>query len=534
MRWNSGIVPVFDVGLINASQADSRSWRSYINLFRADISIALLRFYKGTGLMQKFYITTPLYYVNDKPHIGHAFATVTADIMARWHRLNGEKVFFLTGTDEHGEKNQKAADAKGMTPQQYVDGLADIYKGVWKDLNISYDGFVRTSSPAHEEAASRFVELMNKSGDIYKGEYEGWYCIPDETFFTDLQLVDGRCPDCGREVKKVKEESYFFKLSEYQQRLLDHYASHPQFLSPELRADEIKNRVKAGLKDLSITRAAIKWGVPFPLDKSRTVYVWVEALVGYLSGIGWRSKESEALWPADTHLVGKEINWFHAVVWPAMLMSAGLQIPKRIFAHGWWTVDGKKMSKSVGNVVDPVEMVRKYSADTFRYFLVREKPISEDGDFSEKAMITRINGELVADLGNLVSRTLTLTGRFNGPIAGRPELESHLRLDKITERMDRFDPFGALEEIWSFVRASNKYVNEKAPWKLEGAELSNSLYNLLEACRILSILVSPYMPETSEKLNAQLGVSPGTLKDCRFMEWKGNAVRGEHLFRKIE
>ena len=483
--------------------------------------------------MRKFYITTPLYYVNDKPHVGHAFTTVAADVMARWHRLNGEKVFFLTGTDEHGEKNQKAAETNGLTPQQYVDGLANTYKDVWKCLNISYDAFIRTSSPSHEAAAAKFIEMMDKSGDIYKGEYEGWYCVPDETFFTDFQLAGGKCPDCGREVKKVKEESYFFRLSRYQQRLLDHYSDNPEFLSPELRSGEIKNRVKAGLRDLSITRASIKWGVPFPLDRSRTVYVWVEALVGYLSGIGWPNGDSGSIWPADTHLVGKEINWFHSVIWPAMLMSAGLPVPKRVFAHGWWTVDGKKMSKSIGNIVDPVGMVKKYSADPFRYFLIREKPLSEDGDFSDKAMVTRINGELVDDLGNLVSRTVTLASRFNGPISGKPELESYLRLERINGLMARFDPFGALEEIWSFIRSTNKYVNDKAPWRLQGSELANALYNLAEACRIISILISPFMPDTSAKINSQLGVGAGMLEDCRFGEFRGRITKGEHLFRKV-
>jgi methionyl-tRNA synthetase len=484
--------------------------------------------------MGKFYITTPIYYVNDKPHLGHGFTTVAADVMARWHRLKGDEVFFLTGTDEHGEKNQKAAEARGLSPQEYVDDLSGIWKETWKKLEISYDGFVRTSGKSHGEAAIAFIGLMEKSGDIYKGNYEGWYCVSDETFLTDLQLVGGKCPHCGRDVKRVKEESYFFRLSKYQEMLLEHYAAHPDFLSPLFRSDEIKNRVKAGLRDLSITRSTLSWGVPFPSDSKHTVYVWVEALVSYLSGIGWPGKQAERFWPADVHLVGKEINWFHAVIWPAMLFSAGMAPPRRIFAHGWWTIDGKKMSKSVGNVVDPVAIAEKYSVDAFRYFVIREKPLGEDGDFSEKALVARINGELVADLGNLVSRVVTLAERFDGKISGKPELESMLNLGKIDSLIEKQDLSNALEEIWSFVRSANKYVNEKAPWKLDGEELSNALYNLAESCRIISILIYPFMPSTARKINEQLGTVPGTLDECRFGEFKGRIRKGEHLFRKVE
>ena len=489
--------------------------------------------------MAKFYITTPIYYVNDKPHIGHAFTTVAADILARWHRLSGDEVFFLTGTDEHGEKNQKAADAKGKTPQAFVDELAVVYKEVWKRLGISYDAFQRTSSAMHEAAVVEFVRRMEQSGDVYKGEYEGWYCTPDETFFTELQLVDGKCPSCGREVKRIKEESYFFRLSKYQERLLQYYSENPGFLSPAFRADEIKNRVKAGLKDLSITRTAVKWAIPFPSDSSHTIYVWVDALISYLSGIGWPSGTSDsgtdarAFWPANVHLVGKEINWFHTVIWPAMLFSAGMAPPKKVFAHGWWTVDGKKMSKSVGNVVDPVEMSNKYGADAFRYFLVREKPLGEDGDFSEHALVVRINGELASDLGNFVSRVVTLASRFDGRIEGVAELDVHLDLEKISTMMESQELSGTLEEIWAFLKHANKYVNDKAPWNLSGAELAKVLYNLVEATRVISILISPFMPETSERINAQLGIGPGTLSDCVFSEFSGRVSKGEHLFNRV-
>ncbi len=490
--------------------------------------------------MGKFYVTTPIYYVNDKPHIGHAFTTVAADILARWHRLSGDDVFFLTGTDEHGEKNQKAADAKGKTPQEFVDELAVVYKDVWKKINISYDAFQRTSSATHEAAVAEFVSRMEKNGDIYKGDYEGWYCTPDETFFTELQLVNGKCPSCGREVKKIREESYFFKLSKYQEKLLQYYDKNPEFLSPSFRADEIKNRVKDGLKDLSITRTAVKWAIPFPSNKEHTIYVWVDALISYLSGIGWPSGKSDsnndarAYWPASVHLVGKEINWFHTVIWPAMLFSAGIEPPKKVFAHGWWTVDGKKMSKSVGNVVDPVEMADKYGADAFRYFLMREKPLGEDGDFSEKALIARINGELASDLGNFISRVVTLASRFDGKIEGTPELNVHLNAERINALIDNQELSVALEEIWLFLKSANKYVNDKSPWDLSGKELGNVLYNLIEAARIISILISPFMPETAVKINSQLGVHAGTLKDCRFTDFNGKITKGEHLFNRVQ
>lgn len=484
--------------------------------------------------MAKFYITTPIYYVNDVPHIGHAFTTIAADVLARWHRLRGEEVFFLTGTDEHGEKIQKAADAKGKPVQQFVDELAAEYKKVWKRLNISYDDFIRTSEPRHAKAVEQFVSRLNPK-DVYKGAYEGWYCVHDETFFTSMQLKDGKCPECGREVKLLKEESYFFRLSAYQDRMLEMYKKNPAFLSPAFRADEIKNRVKGGLKDLSITRAAVKWGIQFPSDRKNTIYVWVDALINYLTAINWPSDDFGRWWPADVHLVGKEINWFHSVIWPAMLMSAGVEPPLKVFAHGWWTVEGKKMSKSVGNVVDPVAMADKYSLDAFRYFILREKPLGEDGDFSETALKARINGELVADLGNLLNRTMTLAEKFDGEIKGKPDYPEQLDfISRMDKNMENIDLFNALSDAWGFIRFWNGYVNEKRPWALKGEELGNVLYNLLEACRIISIVIGPFMPETSAKMNKQLGVKEGKLSDCRFMEFKGRPQKGPYLFTKAE
>jgi methionyl-tRNA synthetase len=481
----------------------------------------------------KFYITTPIYYVTDVPHIGHAYTTIAADIFARWHRLRGEKVFFLTGTDEHGEKVQKAAEAANADTKAFVDGISQRYKEAWKKLNISYDKFIRTTDPEHINAVSKFISKLIESGDVYKGQYEGWYCVPDESFFTELQLKDGKCPDCGREVKKVKEDSYFFKLSKYQQRLLDLYGKNGNFLSPKLRSQEIINRVKGGIKDVSMTRTTVKWAVPFPNDKDHFVYVWVDALINYISALGWPDGTFKEFWPANVHLIGKEINWFHSVVWPAMLMSAGMELPEMIFAHGWWTVNGKKMSKSLHNFIEPTEIINKYSVDALRYFLMREMPLGEDGDFSEESIKARINGELVADLGNLVYRVLTLAEKFEGEIDGSAELEKYLDVTKIDESMGKFDPFNALNGIWSFIRASNKYINDNKVWGLKGEQMANALYNLLEACRICSILIYPFMPDTAQSIAQQLGTEIGTLKDCKFGSFTGKPKRGKMLFEKV-
>ncbi len=414
-----------------------------------------------------------------------------------------------------------------------MDGIVGVYKEVWKKLNISNDAFIRTSDRSHEETVVKLIDRIKKKGDIYKGQYEGWYCVPDESFWTELQLIDRKCPECGRAVKLVKEDSYFFRLSEYQDKLLELYRKNPDFLSPEFRSKEIINRVKDGLKDVSITRTTVKWAVPFPGDSAHYIYVWVDALTNYISALDWPDGDAfGTFWPADVHLIGKEINWFHSVIWPAMLMSAGIELPKKVFAHGWWTVDGRKMSKSLGNFISPIEMAERYSVDALRYALLREMPLGEDGDFSEKTLTARLNNELAAELGNLLNRTLTIAEKFDGELAGKQELPDP-EIKKIDDAMLRLDTFGALNEIFSFIRAANKYVNDKAPWKLKGKELGSVLYNLLEACRIISILMSPFTPETSEKMNMQLGVKTGTLKDCRFMEYNGKAKKGELLFRKI-
>ena len=487
------------------------------------------------GERKKFYITTPIFYVNDKPHIGHAYTMIVADILARWHRLRGEDVFFLTGTDEHGEKIQKSAIAAGKTPQEFGDGIVDRFKATWKALNISYDFFIRTTDENHIETVQKFISLLQQKGDIYKGEYEGWYCVSDETFLTELELVDGKCPYCGKPVERVKEESYFFRLSKYREALLDHYKENREFLSPSFRAQEIINRVKEGLNDLSISRTSVTWAVPFPGDNKHFVYVWLDALVNYISALGWPEGEKfREFWPADVHLIGKEINWFHSVIWPALLMSAGLPLPRMVFSHGWWTVDGKKMSKSVGNVVDPMDLLSRYTDDEIRYFLIRSMPIGQDGDFSEKALAERVNGELLADLGNLVSRIIAIADKADVSFLGENILEKEINIEKIDKAFEKVDINAALEEIWSFIRKMNKYVDSTQPWRLKGEELSEVMYNLLEGLRVLSILLYPFMPRTAEKIASQLGTEITSLDDCKFKPFNGKIRRGEHLFSLVK
>ncbi len=482
--------------------------------------------------MEKFYITTPIYYVNDKPHIGHAYTSIIADVFARWHRLNNEKVFFLTGTDEHGGKIEKAAAEKHKTPKELVDETSQKYKDTWAKLNVSYDKFIRTTDKDHEEAVKEFIKKVFEKGDIYKGEYEGFYCLPDERYITETELVDGKCPDCGRDVQKIKEEAYFFRLSKYKNDIIK--LIEGGLIIPEKNAKEMLNRLKGELKDLDITRKSVSWGIKFPFDESHSVYVWFDALLNYLSALNWPDgKEFKEFWPADVHLVGKEIVWFHSVIWPAMLLSAGLPLPKNVLAHGWWTVDGKKMSKSLGNVIDPVEIADKYSADAFRYFLLREKPTWEDGDFSESALKERINGELMANLSNLVARVLTLAEKFNGKIEGKVELDGFIDKKEIIENFDKKDVYSALNLTFESIRKINKYVNDKEPWKLEGKELSNVLYNSLEAIRIASIFLKPFMPSTAEKIEKKLGVTPQLLSDAVFKEFSTKVERGENLFNKI-
>ncbi len=481
-----------------------------------------------------FYITTPLYYLNGPPHVGHAYTTIVADVIARWHRLKGEKVFFLTGTDEHGEKVLEAAKRSDRGVKVFVDELSAVFRNAWDALNISYDDFIRTTEERHKKVVNDFVLAADKRGDIYEGEYEGHYCVSCESFKTESELVDGKCSEHGTKPELRKEKSYFFRLGKYRKKLLNFYEKNPGFLSKS-RAEEIKNRVREGLRDLSITRLNLSWGIPFPLDKDHVTYVWFDALTNYVSALGGKKGTLfRAFWPADLHLVGKEINWFHSVIWPCMLFSVGIKPPKKIIVHGWWLVDGKKVSKSLGNSIDPLEISRKYSVDSLRYYLLREAPFGEDGNFSEKKLIEKINGELVADLGNLVYRVLTLVEKHKGKLTGKLDVSTSKKVKNISRDMDELRLNQALEEIWQIIRETNKYINETEPWRLKGGQLTGVLYNLLERIRIIAILISPFLPETSERIFKQLGIKPQVLKDCKFKKFSGKINKGNYLFQKVE
>jgi len=500
-----------------------------------------------------YYVTTPLYYVNDKPHIGSAYTTIAADVLARFHRLKGEKVFFLTGTDEHGEKIAKAAEEKKMQPKEFLDSLVPFFIDYWKKLNISYDYFIRTTDLAHEKAVAKFFKKIYDNGDIYLGEYEGNYCVPCETYYTNGQLKDEKfCPVCGRQTQLMREQSYFFKLSKYQQALLG-YIESENFILPETRKNEIINFIKQGLQDLSISRTSIKWGISVPIDRNHVIYVWFDALLNYITatGYGSNSKQFKSIWPADVHLMGKEIVRFHAVIWPAMLLAAGLPLPKKVFGHGWLTVDGQKMSKSKGNVIDPITVSEKYSVDAFRYFILREISFGSDGDYSEKALIQRINSELADGLGNLLNRTIVMIEKyFDGQIPkavniSKPEKELRdLTLKKAEETGNYIDSLEfnrALSSVWEIIDASNKYINDSKPWELakkeEKEKLANVLYTLSESLRILSILLLPFIPETAEKIQKQLGIKVENYSEAlkwNMIQENTKIGKAEILFQKIE
>lgn len=507
---------------------------------------------------KKFYITTPIYYPSDKLHIGNTYTTVAADAVARFKRLSGYDVMFLTGTDEHGQKIQRKAEEKGVTPKEFVDVIVAGIKDLWKMMNISYDKFIRTTDDYHVKGVQKIVEKLYEQGDIYKGYYEGWYCTPCETFFTEKQLVDGKCPDCGRPVEWTKEEAYFFKVSKYQDRLLKYIEDHPDFIQPEKRKNEmINNFLKPGLDDLCVSRSSFNWGVPVTFDKKHVVYVWVDALSNYITALGYGSDDDSKLkkyWPADVQLVGKDIVRFHTIIWPIMLMALGLPLPKQVFGHGWLLVDGGKMSKSKGNVVDPVVLVNHFGADAVRYYLLREIPFGSDGMYNNEMFMKRINADLVNDLGNLVSRTLTMIEKYFGGVIEKGKSEGQFDEDLIKiagstakdveALMDKLYISDALERIWALVSRANKYIDETMPWVLAKDEtkkerLAAVLYNLAESIRIISVMISPFIPDTSEKINSQFGFESDVLTWDSVLNFgalkEGTKVkRGENLFPRID
>ena len=467
-----------------------------------------------------FYITTPIYYVNDMPHIGHIYTTVMADAFARYQRLKGKKVYFLTGTDEHGQKIEKAAAAQGIRPIELADRVVARYHDLWKLLDISHDDFIRTSQPRHQQGVAEIIRRITEAGDIYKGEYQGWYDARDEAFVPDSQVKDGVDIESGNPVERLSESSYFFRLSAFQDRLLEWYRDNPDCIRPKSRYNEVLRFVEGGLKDLSISRTSIKWGVPFPGDEDHVVYVWLDALTNYISALGFGSDDDACygeFWPATTHLVGKDILRFHCVYWPAFLMSAGLPLPKQVFGHGWWLQDDAKMSKSVGNVVRPDHLIHRFGADALRYFVAREMSFGQDANFSDEAFLERFNADLANSLGNTASRTTAMTSRYldgivpaahsEGPVpeAADAAVASYLK------HMDALEPHRALEAAWQLLSTINVYLQEKQPWNLakqgdEGqAELGVVLYAALEGLRIASILAEPFMPGIAADLRKQLG-----------------------------
>ena len=507
-------------------------------------------------MKEKFYLTTPIYYPSANFHIGHCYTTIIADAIARYKRLNGYDVFFLTGTDEHGQKIEKKAIEAGVSPKEYVDKIVENAKDLWKSLDISYDKFIRTTDSEHFACVQKIFEKLYQQGDIYKGEYKGLYCTPCESFWTETQLKDGKCPDCGRDVHEVKEEAYFFRLSKYQDRLVNYIEAHPEFIQPVSRKNEmINNFIKPGLEDLCVSRTSFKWGIPVTFDNKHIVYVWIDALSNYISALGYLSEDDSLFkkyWPANLHIVGKEIVRFHTIIWPIMLMALGLELPKKVFGHGWLIIDGGKISKSLGNYQDPREYIAMYGIDAVRYFVLREVPFGNDGNFSVDAMVTRANADLANVLGNLVNRTIGMINKyFDGVVTNTrcsEELDADLikialsLKDKVNEDMDKLEVSSALEHIFDLFRACNKYIDETMPWILAKEDdkkdrLATVLYNLVESIRIGTVLLSPFVPSASERIFKQLNTD---MKDMVSVNEFGGYVSGtrvgtaDPIFQRID